>query len=86
MPGHKGKLDAFDLTEVPGADSLYEAQGVIAQSEEAMAACYGALETAYSAGGSTLCIQAMLAWRQRLDSGFYAAGIFMWRPPTPWRC
>lgn len=61
MPGHKGKLDAFDLTEVPGADSLYEAQGVIAQSEEAMAACYGALETAYSAGGSTLCIQAMLA-------------------------
>ena len=61
MPGHKGKLDPFDLTEVPGADSLYEAQGVIAQSEQAMAACYGALETAYSAGGSTLCIQAMLA-------------------------
>lgn len=61
MPGHKGRLDPLDITEIAGADSLYEADGIIERSENRMAACYGADATAYSAGGSTLCIQAMLA-------------------------
>ena len=34
MPGHKGQgplgVEALDLTEVRGADSLYEADGIIA--------------------------------------------------------
>ena len=38
MPGHKGRAflgcEAFDITEIAGADALYEADGVIAQSEE----------------------------------------------------
>ena len=38
MPGHKGRgplgCEAWDLTEISGADSLYEASGVIAESEE----------------------------------------------------
>ena len=38
MPGHKGNsflgIEEFDITEVQGADSLYEACGIIAQSEK----------------------------------------------------
>ena len=36
MPGHKGQAfvgcEAYDITEVAGADSLYEAEGIIAES------------------------------------------------------
>lgn len=36
MPGHKGKfpLTEFDITEIKGADSLFEADGIIAESEK----------------------------------------------------
>ncbi len=69
MPGHKGRsllpelsaLYSFDITEINGADSLFEADGIIRRSEENMSALYGTADTFYSAGGSTLCIQAMLA-------------------------
>lgn len=69
MPGHKGKspdgamqeLYGLDITEIKGADSLFEADGIIAQSERNMSSLYGSAATVYSAGGSTLCIQAMLA-------------------------
>ena len=37
MPGHKGGgpigPEALDITEIPGADSLYEADGIIRRSE-----------------------------------------------------
>lgn len=69
MPGHKGRgtlspFDAacpYDITEIAGADSLFEASGILAQGEEATARVYGSKATLWSAGGSTLCIQAMLA-------------------------
>lgn len=64
MPGHKGKgplgCEGRDITEIAGADSLYEAGGVIAQSEQNAAALFGAKTTFYSAGGSSQCIGAML--------------------------
>ena len=64
MPGHKGKgplgCEGRDITEIAGADSLYEAGGVIAQSEQIAAALFGAKATFYSAGGSSQCIGAML--------------------------
>lgn len=64
MPGHKGKgplgCEGRDITEIAGADSLYEACGVIAQSEQNAAALFGAKATFYSAGGSSQCIGAML--------------------------
>lgn len=64
MPGHKGKgplgCEGRDITEIAGADSLYEASGVIAQSEQNAAALFGAKATFYSAGGSSQCIGAML--------------------------
>ena len=66
MPAHKGKVGfgfdlSDDITEISGADSLFEAEGIIAQSERNMSSLYGTAATVYSAGGSTLCIQAMLA-------------------------
>lgn len=68
IPGHKGFRDElfgsvarYDVTEVEGTDSLYEADGAIKKVEEAFAGIYGAKRTLLSAGGSTLCIQTMLA-------------------------
>ena len=66
MPGHKGAecfpdYYKYDITEVEGADSLFEAAGAIRQTEERFAAVYGAGASLLSAGGSTLCIQGMLA-------------------------
>ena len=64
MPGHKGKpflgCEAMDLTEVAGADALYEAEGIIAESEENAAALFGSGRTLYSTEGSSQCIRAML--------------------------
>ena len=68
MPGHKGKTvlgpEALDITEIPGADVLYRAKGVIRQSEENAAALFGSARTLYSAEGSSLCIRAMLQLAQ----------------------
>ena len=63
MPGHKGcgplGVEALDITEIPGADSLYEASGVIRESEENASRLFGC-PTLYSTEGSSLCIRAML--------------------------
>lgn len=63
MPGHKGNgplgIEWRDITEIDGADSLYEADGVIKKSEENAGKLFGA-NTFYSAEGSSLCIRAML--------------------------
>lgn len=66
-PGHKNvsgdlfsKLLEFDFTELPDTDSLYEANGAILNSERAMSNIFGSRMTFFSAGGCTLCIQAMI--------------------------
>lgn len=61
MPGHKGADDPWDITEVAGCDSLYEASGPIRALEKELAEVYGSGASLLSAGGATLCIQAMLA-------------------------
>lgn len=64
MPGHKGKpflgCEPFDITEVKGADALYEADGIIAQSEQNATALFGTQRTFYSTEGSSQCIRAMV--------------------------
>lgn len=64
MPGHKGQellgCERFDITEVHGADALYEAEGIIARSEENAAGLFGSRRTVYSTEGSSQCIRAML--------------------------
>ena len=63
MPGHKGAsflgFEHLDITEIDGADSLYEASGMIARSEENASRLFGC-KTLYSAEGSSQCIRAML--------------------------
>ena len=64
MPGHKGQpflgAEALDLTEIRGADSLYEAEGIIARSESNAAELFGSGATLYSTEGSSQCIRAMV--------------------------
>ncbi|MBQ8885953.1 MAG: PLP-dependent transferase [Clostridia bacterium] len=63
MPGHKGHgalgVETFDITEIDGADSLYEANGIIAESEGNASRLFGSA-TYYSTEGSSQCIRAML--------------------------
>ncbi len=63
MPGHKGKsllgFEERDITEITHADSLFEAKGIIAESEANAASLFGC-NTYYSTEGSSLCIRAML--------------------------
>lgn len=63
MPGHKGVsllgFEDMDITEIDGADSLYEAEGIIAESEANASALFGC-DTFYSTEGSSQCIRAML--------------------------
>jgi len=65
MPGHKGisKLgcEAYDITEIDGADILYDANGIIAESEQNATELFATAHTYYSAEGSSLAIKAMLA-------------------------
>lgn len=64
MPGHKGKsflgCEAFDITEIQGADSLYEADGIIAESEKNASKLFDSGCTLFSTEGSSQCIRAML--------------------------
>ena len=65
MPGHKGEgllgCEAYDITEIKGADVLYSAEGIIEESENNLTSLYGTAHSFYSTEGSTLAIKAMLA-------------------------
>lgn len=81
MPGHKGRglecgFDSafpYDITEIKGADVLFDAEGIINESEKNASELFGTAATFFSAGGSTLCIQAMLAAACGKDSAFICA-------------
>ncbi len=64
MPGHKGRIflgaESRDITEICGADSLFEADGIIAESEKNASNLFDTKRTVYSCEGSTLSIKAML--------------------------
>lgn len=65
MPGHKGRsvlgCETLDITEINGADALFETVGIIAESEKNASGLFNTAKTVYSAEGSTLCIKTMLA-------------------------
>lgn len=64
MPGHKGRgrlgCEKLDITEIQGADFLYESDGIIAESESIASKLFGTRKTCYSTEGSSQCIRAML--------------------------
>ncbi len=70
MPGHKGVrlhgLEPLDLTEVCGADFLFEPSGIIAESEQLTTQFFGSALTCYSAEGSSLSIKAALCMVRQL--------------------
>lgn len=68
-PSHKGHADVislpeaalrFDVTELPETGSLFDGEGPIARAEELAARFFKTAGTFFSAGGCTLCMQAML--------------------------
>lgn len=63
MPGHKGKnllgFEKYDITEISGADSLFEAKSIIKESEDNASKIFNA-NTYYSCEGSSLSIKAMV--------------------------
>ena len=65
MPGHKGNgffgFEGYDITEIQGADVLYSADGIIAESENNCSTLFGTAHSFYSAEGSSLAIKAMLS-------------------------
>ena len=67
MPGHKGiprlGCESLDITEIAGADALYEADGIIAKSEENAGKLFGC-RTLYGTEGSSQCIRAMVCLLQ----------------------
>ena len=78
MPGHKGAahlgIEERDITEIAGADVLYEADGILAESERNASELFGTGLTVYSAEGSSLSIRAMvylglLRWRLQGHDG-----------------
>ena len=64
MPGHKGQsflgFEHFDITEIKGADALYEAESIIAESEKNATSLFQTEKTLFSTEGSSQCIRAML--------------------------
>ena len=67
MPGHKGRAEdeqltqiaQYDITEISGADELFHPTSIIAESEANASEIFGC-DTYYSTEGSSLCIRAML--------------------------
>lgn len=81
MPGHKGKsflgFEEYDITEIKGADALYEAEGIIKRSEKNATELFGSRRTLYSTEGSSQCIRGMLYlmlvhYRERMSVGSLA--------------
>lgn len=63
MPGHKGEkilgFEHLDITEIKGADTLFECDSIIKESEKNASEIFHS-HTFYSTEGSSLCIRAML--------------------------
>jgi arginine/lysine/ornithine decarboxylase len=60
MPEPFAQAALYDITEITGADNLYQCTGAIRALEEELADAYRVGDCLLSAGGSTLCIQTML--------------------------
>ena len=80
MPGHKGVsrlgIEHLDLTEISGADSLYDADGIIRESEANASALFCA-HTLYSTEGSSLSIRAICAILARYSAELKRAPLVL---------
>lgn len=62
MPGHKGRLNAADITELSDSDNLLSPNGVIAKSQNLYAKEKRAASCFYSLAGSSAPILAMMSY------------------------
>ena len=73
MPGHKGwpqlGPEGLDITEIRGADELYAASGIIAQSEQNATRLFGTGATLYSTEGSSHAIRSMIILARQRFAG-----------------
>jgi lysine decarboxylase len=60
MPGHKGTLHPFDVTELPGTDNLHQPEGIIKEAQERVASMVGAEHTFFSVGGSSAGLHSLI--------------------------
>ena len=60
MPGHKGFLNPWDITELSCTDNLLTPSGALVEAQEELAEAYGANTALFCTGGSTLGVIAML--------------------------
>ena len=65
MPGHKGEscglgVENRDITEIKGADYLFDADGIIGESEAVCSSLFDTAKTLYSTEGSSLSIKTMV--------------------------
>lgn len=67
MPGHKGTLSTYDVTEAGAMDNLLHPTGALKQAHALAATAYGAREAAFSVNGSTGGILAL--WTAFLREG-----------------
>ncbi|MBR5943636.1 MAG: hypothetical protein IKZ94_01660, partial [Lachnospiraceae bacterium] len=84
MPGHKGAGSfgtipgwladtfAYDITEVKGADDLYNPSGIIMESEKNASGIFGC-DTFYGTEGSSQAIKAMVWLAKRYWEKSYPA-------------
>ena len=79
MPGHKGACilgaEPRDITEIDGADVLYDSHGIIRESEDNAAELFGTARTVYSTEGSSLAIRAMLFLAMQTKKGSKRATV-----------
>ncbi len=61
MPGHKGTVSPYDVTEVPGTDNLHAPKEAILEAEQLLAEAYGAEKSFLLVNGSTCGILAAIA-------------------------
>ena len=69
MPGHKGVVPgmARDITEIDGADYLFDPKGIILESEKNASRLFGSKATFYSTEGSSLSVKAALYLAMRMN-------------------
>lgn len=62
MPGHKGKANIYDVTEISTTDNLNSPEAEILKAQRALSRCYGSVQSFFMVNGSTGAIQAMVKY------------------------
>lgn len=91
MPGHKGRAEdeqltqiaQYDITEIAGADELFHPTSIIAESEANASEIFGC-DTYYSTEGSSLCIRAMLHLCMTQAAAPHKNAASQAAAPKPW--